>query len=72
MRPGCSGEGAPHVVTGGDHAAVEEVLADPRLKRVVVDERWLPVPDPKRGVLEQAILDAGSARVQVANSGEDQ
>ena len=26
------GEGAPHVVTGGDHAAVEEVLADPRLR----------------------------------------
>ncbi len=66
------GEGAPHVVTGGDHAAVDEVLADPRLKRVSVDERWLPVPDPKRGVLEQAILDAAAAWVQVANSGEDQ
>ena len=61
------GEGAPHVVTGGDHAAVEEVLADPRLKRVTVDERWLPVQDPKRGVLEQAILDAAAAQVQVIN-----
>jgi len=61
------GNGSPHLVTGGDHAAVDEVLADPRLKRVTVDDRWLPVPDPKRGVLEQAILDAGAAEVQVIN-----
>jgi hypothetical protein len=62
------GDGAPRVVTGGDHAAVDEVLTDPRLRRLTVDERWLPVPDPRRGVLEQAILDAAAAEVQVANA----
>lgn len=56
------------VVTGGDHAAVDEVLADPRLKRLAVVEPWLAVPDPRRGVLEQAALDACSARVEVHNS----
>jgi Actinobacteria/chloroflexi VLRF1 release factor len=66
------GEGAPRVVTGGDHAAVEEVLADPRLKLVTVDERWLPVPDPKRHVLEQAVLDAASASVEVINRDDPQ
>jgi hypothetical protein len=56
------------VVTGGDHAAVDEVLADARLRRLQVIEPWLAVPDPKRGVLEQAILDGASARVQVRNA----
>ncbi len=65
------GEGAPRIVTGGDHAAVEEVLADPRLKRVTVDDRWLPVPDPKRRVLEQAILDAAATEVQVINRDDE-
>jgi len=63
------GEGTPYVVTGGDHAAVDEVLADARLARLrVAPELFLPVPDPKRGVLEQAILDAASARVEVTNA----
>jgi hypothetical protein len=62
------GEGTPLLVTGGDHAAVQEVLADPRLRRVDVVPPWLPVPDPKRGVLEQAIRDAASATVEVLNS----
>jgi hypothetical protein len=66
------GDGAPLVVTGGEHAAVNEVLADPRLARITVDERWLAVPDPKRGVLEQAILDASSALVHVINRDEAQ
>jgi hypothetical protein len=65
------GAGTPRVVTGGDHAAVDEVLADPRLGRVSVDERWLPLPDPKRRVLEQAIVDARSAWVQVSNRGQE-
>ena len=46
------------VVTGGDHAAVDEVLADPRLRGLTVVEPWLPVPDPKRAVLDQAVRDA--------------
>ena len=62
------GERTPLLVTGGDHAAVQEVLADPRLRRVDVVPPWLPVPDPKRGVLEQAIRDAASATVEVENA----
>ena len=59
--------GAP-VVTGGDHAAVDEVLGDPRLDRLVVAGPWLPVPDPRRAVLEQAVADALSVRIEVHNA----
>jgi hypothetical protein len=62
------GERTPLLVTGGDHAAVQEVLADPRLGKVDVVPPWLPVPDPRRGVLEQAIRDAASATVEVLNA----
>ena len=51
LRPG-------PLVTGGDHPAVVEVLSDPRLAGLRVVEPWLPVPDPRRAVLDQAILDA--------------
>jgi hypothetical protein len=61
LRPGV-------VVTGGDHAAVDEVLADPRLRGLTVVEPWLPVPDPRRAVLDQAIVDATSLRVEVRNA----
>lgn len=56
------------VVTGGDHGAVEAVLADPRLARLVVAGSWLPVPDPRRAVLDQAILDAQAISVEVTNA----
>jgi hypothetical protein len=56
------------VVTGGDRTAVDEVLADRRLRRVAVGGPWLAVADPRRGVLEQAIQDACSAQVEVANA----
>lgn len=56
------------VVAGGDRPAVDEVLADPRLARVSVVEPWLPVPDPRRGVLEQAVRDACAARIDVHNA----
>jgi hypothetical protein len=56
------------LVTGGDHAAVDEVLADPRLARSRRTSDWLAVPDPRRGVLEQAVLDACSARIEVHNA----
>ena len=62
------GQAAARVVAGGDRPAVDEVLADPRLARVTVVAPWLPVPDPRRGVLEQAIRDACSARVEVVNA----
>jgi hypothetical protein len=56
------------LVTGGDHAAVEEVLADVRLGRLTVTGPWLAVPDPRRAVLDRAILDAQSVRVEVVNA----
>ena len=55
------------LVTGGDHAAVDEVLADPRLRHVSVTGPWLAVPDPRRVVLDQAVSDAQSLRVEVVN-----
>ncbi|WP_323742668.1 acVLRF1 family peptidyl-tRNA hydrolase [Nocardioides islandensis] len=61
LRPG-------PVVTGGDHAAVDEVLADPRLKGLTVVEPWLPVPDPRRAVLDAAVAHAQAVRVEVANA----
>ena len=61
LRPGL-------LVTGGDHAAIEEVLADRRLAGVTLIEPWLAVPDPKRGVLEQAVQDALSIRIDVTNA----
>ena len=65
--------GAPHrldaLVTGGDKVAVEAVLEDDRLAhlRTVVVSRWLPVPDPRRAVLDQAVLDAACVEVTVTD-----
>lgn len=56
------------VVTGGDRAAVHEVLADSRLARLHVTSDWLPVADPRRAVLDAAAADARSARVEVVNA----
>jgi hypothetical protein len=64
------GAGTRPVVTGGDHPAVEEVLADQRLRGLTVVDPWLPVADPKRGILEQAARDACAARIGVHNAGE--
>jgi len=56
------------VVTGGDRAAVDEVLADPRLRHLVVTGPWLALPDPRRAVLDAAVSDALSLRVEVHNA----
>ena len=56
------------MVTGGDHAAVDEVLNDPRLAGVSVVEPWLAVPDPRRAVLDAAVDDAQSVRIHVHNA----
>ncbi|WP_182523477.1 acVLRF1 family peptidyl-tRNA hydrolase [Nocardioides dongkuii] len=56
------------VVAGGDRPAVEEVLEDPRLRHLAVLDPWLPVPDPRRAVLEQALVDACSVQVVVTNA----
>jgi len=61
---------APVLVVGGDHAAVTAVLEDPRLKVPAghVTGAFLTVPDPRRGVLENAIRDACSVRIDVTNA----
>jgi hypothetical protein len=56
------------VVTGGDHAAVDEVLTDPRLKRLDVVGPWLAVADPRRNVLDRAVADAMCLAVRVENA----
>ena len=61
LRPG-------PVVTGGDRSAVDAVLADPRLAVLDVVPPWLAVPDPRRAVLDQAILDAQAIVVEVHNA----
>ncbi|MDX6325216.1 MAG: hypothetical protein QOK15_1570 [Nocardioidaceae bacterium] len=59
------------LVVGGDHTAVQAVLADPRLGPVAghVVGPWLPVPDPRRAVLDAAVADACSVRIDVLNAG---
>ncbi|MDN4174778.1 acVLRF1 family peptidyl-tRNA hydrolase [Nocardioides sp. SOB77] len=61
------GLGGP-LVTGGDRPAVEEVLAGPPLDRLTVVGPWLAVPDPRRAVLDQAVLDACAVQVRVHNA----
>jgi hypothetical protein len=56
------------VVTGGDRAAVDAVLADPRLAHLDARGPWLPVPDPRRQVLDGAVADAQAIRVHVTNA----
>jgi Actinobacteria/chloroflexi VLRF1 release factor len=56
------------VVTGGDHGAVDDVLADVRLRHVTVTGPWLAVPDPRRQVLDGAVVEAMSVRVEVVNA----
>ncbi|MET3963920.1 peptide subunit release factor 1 (eRF1) [Marmoricola sp. OAE513] len=62
--------GAPAVVVGGDTSAVAAVLEDPRLKElsVRVVGRFLTVPDPRRGVLEEAVEAALALTVEVENA----
>jgi len=61
LRPG-------PLVAGGDRSAVDEVLTDRRLAGLSVVEPWLAVPDPKRDVLEAAVQDAVSIRIDVVNA----
>jgi hypothetical protein len=55
------------VVTGGDHAAVDDVLTDQRLQHLTVTAPWLAVPDPKRKVLDDSVAEALALRVEVVN-----
>lgn len=58
------------LVVGGDAVAVAAVLEDPRLRAVAdrVVGPFLTVPDPRRGVLEEAVLDAQALAVSVVNA----
>jgi Actinobacteria/chloroflexi VLRF1 release factor len=55
------------VVTGGDRAAVDAILAAPGLGPVadLRAERFLDVPEPRRAVLEAAIAQARAVRVLI-------
>jgi hypothetical protein len=61
------------LVCGGDRTAVEQVLEDPQLRRwsKLRVEPWLAVPDPRRSVLDQAVVDAGSVAVTVTDAAPD-
>jgi len=57
------------LVCGGDRTAVDHVLQEPRLRHLgeVRVDPWLAVPDPRRGILEQAVVDACSVAVTVTD-----
>ena len=57
------------LVCGGDRTAVEQVLQEPRLRHLaeVRVDPWLAVPDPRRAILEQAVVDACSVAVTVTD-----
>lgn len=57
------------LVVGGDRAAVRAVLADSRLGELSVTSTWVPVPDPRRAVLDTAVRQASAIRVTVENEG---
>jgi hypothetical protein len=59
------------LVCGGDRQAVEQVLEDPRLRPLAAlrVEPWLAVPDPRRVVLDRAVLDGASVGVTVTDPG---
>jgi hypothetical protein len=56
------------VVLGGDHAALDDVLTDPRLAGIRATGPWLAVADPRRSVLEAAIQDAMAIGIDVVNA----
>lgn len=57
------------LVCGGDRGAVDQVLADPRLRRLadLRVEPWLAVPDPRRAVLDQAVRDGVSVALEITD-----
>lgn len=63
------GDGTPPavLVCGGDRAAVDAVLSDPRLARLrdVRVDPWLPVPDPRAAEVAQAVEHGSSASVEI-------
>jgi hypothetical protein len=60
-------DGVPVLVVGGDREGVDAVLELTGLGRVVVD-RMPDVREPRRGVFEEAVVDARSVRMTVSNA----
>jgi hypothetical protein len=62
--------GVPMLVVGGDQVAVTAVLEDSRLRAISnrVVGALLPVPDPRRAVLEAAVAHSCSVSIAVANA----
>ncbi|MEZ5092711.1 Vms1/Ankzf1 family peptidyl-tRNA hydrolase [Nocardioides sp.] len=56
------------VVVGGDRDAIEQVLGERGLTVLRPVGPWLAVPDPRRAVLDQAVLDAQALVVEVHNA----
>lgn len=57
----------PLLITGGDRTGVEEVLSTARLGGTVI-EHLSGVREPRRGVFEEAVLDACALRLTVSNA----
>lgn len=59
--------GVESLVCGGDRAAADAVLDDPRLSdaRAVRTDRWLGVPDPGADVLRKAVGEAHAAQLVI-------
>jgi hypothetical protein len=55
------------LVVGGDREGVDTVLELTGLRRDVVD-RMPDVREPRRGVFEEAVVDARSVRMTVTNA----
>jgi hypothetical protein len=70
---GDDGRTAPRgtlVVTGGDRALADQLLADPRLAALARHRstRHLDVPDPRSDVLHRAVAQALAVQVDVVNA----
>lgn len=57
------------LVTGGDRALLDELLAEPPLDRLVAAElRHVDIPDPRRRTLDEAVERARAVRIVVHNA----
>ncbi|WP_370290278.1 acVLRF1 family peptidyl-tRNA hydrolase [Nocardioides sp.] len=67
---GRGGAGVPElpVVTGGDRAAVADVLDDTRLSHLRPGGHWFAVPDPRRAVLDGVVEQSVHLVVQLENA----
>jgi hypothetical protein len=57
------------VITGGDRRAVDAILADRRLERVVAKraDRFLDVPEPRLATLREAVRAARAVRIRIVD-----